>query len=102
MAMMPSRTIRAAPMNHTPTLEQHAVLASLDRETKLAVARAYRARRQLGESNSPAMLAAIEAFRAARPGASDVEASRAVVLIIARAAQTAPRWFWRDVGAVTR
>jgi hypothetical protein len=30
-------------LNHTPSLAQHAFLASIDRETKLAVARAYRA-----------------------------------------------------------
>jgi hypothetical protein len=69
-------------MVHTPTRMQHALLASLDRDTKLAVARAYRARRQLGESNHPAVQAALEAFRA-------------VVLIIARALQQVPEWFWR-------
>lgn len=89
-------------MIHTPSLAQHALLASIDRDTKIAVARAYRARRQLGESNRPVMVAAIEAFREARPGASDAEASQAAVLIIARAAQTAPAWLWKDVGAVTR
>ena len=85
-------------MNHTPSLEQHAFLAGLDRETKLAVARAYRARRQLGEGDYPAMMAALEAFRAAKPAASDAEARQAVVLIVARASQQAPGWFWRGVG----
>jgi hypothetical protein len=70
------------------------LLTALDRETKLAVARAYCPRRQVGESNYPAIVAAIEVFRAARPDASDIEASRAVVLIAARAAQMALKWFW--------
>jgi hypothetical protein len=48
-------------MVHTPTRMQHALLASLDRDTKLAIARAYRARRQVGESNHPAVQAALEA-----------------------------------------
>jgi hypothetical protein len=87
-------------MSHTVSLAQHAFLATIDRETKLAIARAYRARRQLGESHHPAHIAAVEAYCAARPGASDDEASQAAVLIIARAAQTAPGWLWRDVTAV--
>jgi hypothetical protein len=88
-------------MNQRPTLAQHAFLASIDRETKLAVARAYRARRQLGESHYPAHLAAVEAFRAAKPDASDDEASQAAILIIARASQPVPEWFWRGVGGVS-
>jgi hypothetical protein len=67
------------------TSARHALLASIGRETKLAVARAYRTRRQLGESDHPAYLAALEAFHA--------DAGQAVRLIIARAAQVAPEWF---------
>jgi hypothetical protein len=84
------------------SLAQHAFLASIDRETKLAVARAYRARRQLGESHHPAHLVAVEAFRFARPGASDDEAMQPAVLIVARAAQVAPEWLWRGVGGCSR
>jgi hypothetical protein len=40
-------------VNHTPSLAQHAFLASIDCETKLAVERAYRACRQLSESHHP-------------------------------------------------
>lgn len=79
---------------NTPTPAQHALLAALDRDTKLAVARAYRARRQLGETDYPAYLAAFEAFRARVPGATDADAGQAVRLTIARAAQVAPEWFW--------
>jgi hypothetical protein len=85
-------------LSHTVSPAHHALLASIDRDTKIAVARTYRARRQLGESHHPAHLAAVEAFRSARPGISDDEASQAVVLIVARAAQDAPGWFWRGVG----
>jgi hypothetical protein len=82
----------------TPRSEQNALLAALDRDTKLAVARAYRARRQLGESDYPAYVAAREVFRARVPGAADADAGRAVRLIIASAAQMAPKWFWKGVG----
>jgi hypothetical protein len=85
-----------AAMN-TPMAAQHALLASIDRETKLAVARAYRARRQRGELDHLAYLAALEAFHAARPGTPNADAGQAVRLIIARAAQVAPEWFWRGV-----
>jgi hypothetical protein len=63
--------------------------------------RAYRARRQLGDSNHPAVQAALEAFRAAKPGVSDVEVSQAVVLIIARASQQVRGWFWRGVDGLS-
>jgi hypothetical protein len=80
-----------------PSLAQHAFLASIDRDTKLAVGRAYRARRQLGESHHPAHLAAVEAFRTAPPSASDAEAMQAAVLIVARAAQEAAGWLWKGI-----
>jgi hypothetical protein len=52
---------------NTPTPAQYTLLAALDGDTKLVVARPYRADRQLGESDYPAYLLALEVFQAAVP-----------------------------------
>jgi hypothetical protein len=83
---------------HAISPTQHAFIAALDRKTTLAVARAYRACRQRGGNHDKAMLAAIEAYHAAQPDASDADARHAAILIIAGAAREAPGWFWHGVG----
>jgi hypothetical protein len=85
------------PNGHTITPEQHAAIARLAPPTFWSVADAYRARRQLGEKDHPAALAALEAFRATMPDVPEVEARATVRLIIVRAARDRPGWFWYNV-----
>jgi hypothetical protein len=67
---------------HAISPAQHAFLAALDRQTTLAVARAYRACRQQGSDHHAAMLAAIEAYHAAQPHASETDARHGAGVVL--------------------